>query len=436
MPRKIVVFVIIISLVLSACYFGFSYFKFQGLPTFLTYSGSDDPWKDSPRLALALRMNSNSQYVKLYKKCFLKSLKVFWPEDQLRLTLVLDDERREDHDIGGDLSQQWPKPVVVYAKPGNSSVYHSNQRRRMYLSYFYPEEYVTAEYVGFVDVDTMFTTVITPDVLFANGRPTVQARIGEPLWQQHWECWSDVTEYFLGQKEALQCMSYFPVVIKVRHIIELRTFVEQRFQKPFLDIFSTSFKFENKYFKGTKYNDCMCQFNIICNYMWYHHRDEYDFHLQMVPDDTWSGEKRRESQQTVDYIKGIDPKYKVPKPRVAIHARHYVENGEYISDTFIDVSKEPYASQLERRIREGLCFAIGFDRCPQQCYSFDRNSLHMALYSFEMFDWIWDQRCLSEQRNHYKHVQDLIRYNERHGKSMFGVNDFGKICEEVFASDP
>ena len=436
MPRKIIAFFILISLVLAAYYFGFSYFKLQGLSTFLAYSGHDDPWRDNPRLALAVRMNSDPPYLKLYKTCLLKSLKAFWQEDRLRLTLVLDDERKEDHAIGDILSQLWPRPIIVYSNPGNTSVYHSNQRRRMYLNYFYPEEYVTAEYVGFVDVDTIFTTVITPDVLFSNGRPTVQARIGEPLWQQHWECWSDVTEYFLGEREALQCMSYFPVVIKVQHIIELRKFVEQRFQKPFLDIFSISFKFENNYFKGTKYNDCMCQFNILCNYVWYHHRGEYDFHLQMVPDDTWSGENRRESQQTVDYIKSINPKYKIPKPRVAMHARHYVENGEYISDTFIDVSREPYASHLERRIREGLCFAIGFDRCPQQCYSFDRNSLHLALYSFEMYDWIWDQRCLSEQRNHYQHVQDLISYNERHGKSMFGVNDFGRICEEVFASEP
>ena len=435
MPRKIIFSLVLLYLFLAVLYFRNWLLHLNVLPSFLTKSVENDPWRDVPQLELALRMKSDPQYVNLYKACFMKSLRLFWPEDRLRLTLVLDDESKEDHATGKLLSKTWPNPAIVYLQPGNASVYHSNQRRRMYLSYFYPEKYVTAEYVGFVDTDTMFTTVVTPELLFANGRPTIQARIGEPFWQQHWECWSDVTEYFLGEREALQCMSYFPVVMKVQHISELRKSVEKRFQKPFLDVFSSSFKFENSYFKGTKYNDCMCQFSIMCNYVWYYHREEYDFHLQEVPDDTWSGERRRKSQQTVDYLKGIDPKYKVPKPRMAIHARHYVENGEYISDTYIDVSKEPYSSQLERKVREGLCFAIGFDRCPRQCYSIDRHDLHIALYSFEMFDWIWDSRCLNEQKNHYKNVHTLIKYNEKHEKSMFGIRNFDRICTDVFASD-
>ena len=75
----------------------------------------------------------------------------------------------------------------------------------------------------------MFTTVITPQILFVDGRPTIQAIIGEPIWQEGWECWSDVTEYMIGKKEALQCMTYFPVVFKVMHIIRMRNFVEKRF---------------------------------------------------------------------------------------------------------------------------------------------------------------------------------------------------------------
>ena len=436
MPKPIVLFLLLLFVFIFLFYFGFSHFKLQLLPDLLQHSLDDDPWKGVPQVELALRMNSGSKYVQLYKECFLKTLKVFWPEDRLKLTLVLDDESKEDHVTGDLLSSVWPMPAIAFVKPGNTTVYHGNQRRRMFLGYFYPEEYVTTKYVGFVDVDTLFTTVVTPEMLFVGGRPTVQARIGEPFWQQHWECWSDVTEYFLGEREALQCMSYFPVVIKVQHIIELRKFVEQRFQMPFQDIFRNSFKFENDYFKGTIYNDCMCQFSIICNYIWYYHREDYDFHLQMVQDDTWNGEKRRRSQQTVDYIKGISPKYTVPKPRVAIHGRHYVEDGKYISGNYIDVTREPYSSHLERKVREGLCFAVGFDRCPKQCHSFDRHGLHLALFSFEMFDWIWDPRCLNEQKKHYENIHILTRYNERHGKSMFGITDFSRLCEEVFPSDP
>ena len=432
MRIKIIILLTIFVICLSVIYFSSSHFKLFEL---LKKTVQRDPWRDVPCVELALRMNSNPKFVKLYTTWFLKTLKLFWPEDQLKLTLVLDEESKNDHRTGEKLSKMWPRPNIVYLKPGNTSMYDSNQRRRMFLSYFYPENYVTADYVGFVDADTMFTTVITPEMLFTDGKPTVQARIGEPFWQQHWECWSDVTEYFLGEKEALQCMSYFPIIIKVQHIIELRKFAEKRFHKPFLQIFRNSFHFENDYFKGTIYNDCMCQFSVICNYIWYHHREEYDFHLQMTPDDTWYGEHRRDSQQTINYLKGIDQKYKVPKPRVAIHARHYTENGEYISGNYIDINKEPYFSQLERKVREGLCFSVGFDRCPKQCYSFEKTSLQITLYSFEMFDWIWDPRCLDEQRKHYKSVEYLIRYNEEHGKRMFGLNNLAGICEEIFSSE-
>ena len=393
-----------------------------------------DPWNQVPRLELALRMNSDPVFVRLYTGWFLRSLKLFWPDSRLKLTLVLDAERQEDRNLGERLSKIWPRPKIAYLQPGNTSVYQGNQRRRMFLSYFYPEQYVTAEYVGFIDADTMFTTVVTPELLFADSRPTVQARIGEPFWQQHWECWSDVTEYFLGEKEALQCMSYFPVVMKVEHIIELRGFVEMRFGKPFTEVFRDSFAFENPHFKGSTLNDCLCQFSVICNYVWYKHRDEYDFHLQMTPDDTWDGGRRRPSQQTTDHIRAIAPRYRQPKPRFALHSRHYVENGVYVSGA-IDTTKEPYYSQLTRKVEEGLCFAIGFDRCPRQCYSFDRNSLQITAFSFEIFDWIWDPRCMDEQEKHYKNVKRLTEYNERHGKRMFGLDSLKNICEDIFSTD-
>jgi len=239
---------ILVWVILSICLMSLKYEMFHA-PTHRHFMKlMIDPWKDVPSLELALRMNSNPKFIKLYSTWFTLSLKVFWPQRHLNLTLILDDENKEDHATGEMLSKVWPRPKVVYLHPWNESLY-KNQRQRMYLSYFYPEEYVTAEYVGFVDSDTMFTTVVTPKMLFVNGRPTIQARIGEPFWEQGWECWSDVTEFMIGEKEALQCMSYFPVVFKVAHIIELRNFAEKRLGAPFHEIFRKSLTFENKHFK-------------------------------------------------------------------------------------------------------------------------------------------------------------------------------------------
>ena len=387
-----------------------------------------DGWKDVPSLELALRMNSNPTFVQLYKTWFITSLKLFWPEERLNITLILDDDREDDHKTGESLKNMWPRPKIAYLKPGNASVY-KNQRQRMYLSYFYPEEYVSAQYVGFVDSDTMFTTVVTPQILFVDGRPTIQAIVGEPFWQEGWECWSDVTEYMIGKKEALQCMTYFPVVFKVEHIIELRKFVEKRFGIPFEEVFRKSLEFENIHFKTAfpLLNDCVCQFSIFCNYVWYYHREEYDFHLQMAPSDKWNGDRRRESQQTVAYIKSIDPKYKIPKPRMAIHARHYKENGMFHSGS-LDLTKEPYNSHMKYRVQEGFCNTIGKYQCPEKCRNFNESALQLSLYSFELHDWVWDNRCLVEQYKHQRDVKEMLMYDKLQGKRTFNF----KGCSVVF----
>jgi len=419
---------ILVWVILSICLMSLKYEMFHA-PTHRHFMKlMIDPWKDVPSLELALRMNSNPKFIKLYSTWFTLSLKVFWPQRHLNLTLILDDENKEDHATGEMLSKVWPWPKIVYLHPWNESLY-KNQRQRMYLSYFYPEEYVTAEYVGFVDSDTMFTTVVTPKMLFVNGRPTIQARIGEPFWEQGWECWSDVTEFMIGEKEALQCMSYFPVVFKVAHIIELRNFAEKRLGAPFHEIFRKSLTFENKHFKDSfpLINDCICQYSIFCNYVWYFHREEYDFHLQIVPNGKWNGERRRESQQTAYYINAIAPMYNVPKPRVAIHSRHYLENGVYHSGSF-DISREPYASHMRSRIQEGFCNTLGMDWCPNKCHDFNTTRVQLSLYSFEIYEWIWDERCLGEQKKHIDEVKEMMNYDRFHGIKTFHIRN----CSPVF----
>ena len=438
MMRQQLLFILLASSSLLLVYFTLQPLHIlpeTGRPIFiLTHfiSKSDnDPWRDCPSLELALRTNSHPKLIKLYSTWFLKGLKLFWPEHLLNLTLVLDDESKEDHAAAEQLANLWPYPKIAYRTPGDPSVYTFNQRRRMFLSYFYPEEYVSAEYVGFVDTDTLFTTVVTPQMLFVEGKPTIQAKIGQPYFEQTLECWSDITEYFIGEKEALQCMTYFPVIFKVQHVVEMRKFAEKRLGKPFLELFKKSFDFRNKY----PWTDCFCQYSIICNYLWYHHRDEYDFHLQMIPDGNWSGEHRRESQQTVEYFKNIDPKYLIPKPRVSMHAKYYIEGGRFIS-TNDDISKDPYFTHLKRRVREGLCHSILFDRCPEQCTDIDKNSVQLSIYSFEMASWAWDKRCFEEQRKHYEDVKRLISYNERHGRKMFGIKNYVGACNETFEFKP
>ena len=59
-------------------------------------------------------------------------------------------------------------------------------------------------------------------------------------------------------------MSYFPILFKVEHIIEMRKFAEKRFGMPFHEIFRKSLDFEKLYYKNRNplFNDCICQFSV------------------------------------------------------------------------------------------------------------------------------------------------------------------------------
>ena len=137
---------------------------------------------------------------------------------------MLDDNNKLDHAYGRVLSAIWPYPRLCYRKPAKDPrIYQHGERKRMYWDGFYPEACTTAEYVGFIDTDTLWSSLVTPESLFENGKAVVLPRIGK----HSWKCWADVTDFMLGYKEVPQCMSYFPVMIKVAHIIELRKFVEK-----------------------------------------------------------------------------------------------------------------------------------------------------------------------------------------------------------------
>ena len=277
-------------------------------------SGVQSPWKNVPDFDLFLRMSSRERHVTEYKMWFVQSYKYFWPPERIdSLILVLDDEVAKDHEVGKTLQSTWPFPPICYRKPlKNRGIYHGNERMRMYWDGFFPETCTSATYVGYVDSDTVWSSLVTPNSPFEDGKPIVLPRIG----QHTWTCWAVVTEFVLGYKEVPQCMSYFPVMIKVSHIIEVREFIEKKHKRPFNEVCRESFIVG----KG----DCMCQYSIFCNYVWYHYRDEYRFHMQMIPDENWDGKYMFVPvMASLSYLKNNVPlRDKIPKPRIAIHGRH------------------------------------------------------------------------------------------------------------------
>jgi hypothetical protein len=62
-------------------------------------------------------------------------------------------------------------------------------------------------------------------------------------------------------------MSYFPVIIKTKHLQELREYIEKYHNTSFNEAF---FKFSDQLY---------AQFNIFCTYLWNFHKNEYVWYV-------------------------------------------------------------------------------------------------------------------------------------------------------------
>eukprot|EP00794_Sanderia_malayensis_P015203 gene15203-biopygen12660 len=379
----------------------------------ISKSAEDDnnPWKNVPDFVLYLRFTSVPRFVEEYKRDLLRTMKIFFPAERSKLLLVLDNEKPKDHELGKQLKSEWPYPEVCYMDPGDPNIYHHWGKGRMYWDMMYPDNCTNATYVGYIDSDIFFTTLVTPYLLFENNKPIIVAKIGLPPFP----CWEFMTEEFLGRKEVMQCMSAFPIMFKTSHI-EMREGLVKRLGKKFDDIFRE---------RSNKHGgiSCLCQFSIMCNYVWHTHRDEHAWHMQMVPDGNWSGQHRVSAQVPVEYYHTeVIPEMQIPMPRMTIHIRYTITNGVWL------LNKVPEEEIVEDFIKEGICYSGGFDRCPGKCKKWDKTKVHYNLFSFEFFQWFWDKRCLAEQEKHYKKVEQYLQYYVENKKEIFGLLSIDDMC--------
>ncbi|KAL3885450.1 hypothetical protein ACJMK2_025507 [Sinanodonta woodiana] len=331
-----------------------------------------------PDVDLLLRMYN--RHVNRYRAILQKSTRYFWPGN-MSLVIVLDSESNDDLKLGRSLSTQFPYLKICFQGPGDSSVYHENGHKRMQLDYFYPEKYTSKQYVGYLDTDTLFVTRVTEELLFEDEKPVIigfYGKIFEPAWSKI----AEVTAVLFKSKEVMRGMAYFPVIMKVEHIIELRRYLEQLHGKSFINVYKEHSKLY------------ISQFNIMCQYVWMFHRNEYRFYFQLRPftlDGIWNGEKNSPGRQSPEFYRTqVRAEEKMPKPRAAIHYRYH--NGWKSQETIRDV------------IKTGLCFSGGFDLCPNMCRHLNNSGLQEELFQFDYSDWTWDKRCMAAQKKHYEFV--------------------------------
>lgn len=354
---------------------------------------AQEQWLD---MELFLRMTTS--HAPLYEDILLPSLLMFWPKDQLRLIVVLDAENADDVAWRPRLEKQLAAAGMASYKifmEEPSDVYEGVRtpgHNRMQWGMFWPDKYVTAEYVGFLDTDTLFTTIVHPGALYKNGRPIIFGLVGLPpeaffsIW---WQQIGNKTAMLLNKPEVMRAMNYFPVIMKVSHIVEMRSHITKRmgennFNAAFKAFTKEKFNKEGE-LEGTQFS----QFNIMANYLFYHKHCEYWFAYQELR----PGFRDHVPGQTdcLDYI--LDEVHTMPQVRVAMH-------WGYSSDTTPE-RKNAVA-------REGYCRSGGtaqFAGC-EAWPKLDNPgvSLQESLFEFEFHNWTWNPLCRRAQIKHYAEV--------------------------------
>jgi len=257
-----------------------------------------------------------------YEVLFLRSFLLFWPLklSNTSLTVIYDAENESDDKRGllNDMRETFlgvkeriPGGLRLLGSPP-SSYYRSGQDRQQ-LMMFWADNYTTREYIGFVDTDAVIVTYVDREDLFeGDGRlPVVNARSGPHPYADGWHNMPSATFHILGILEPMRCMSYFPVIIRREHLVELRRYISAHHGgRPFDDIFFHELT-------GRSY----CQFSIMCTFLFHFHRDEYKWYVHSV-DPSWDGKSPPPNEGQDGNVSMFTAEMFAPKPRIATHARY------------------------------------------------------------------------------------------------------------------
>ena len=425
------------------------------------------------------------------------SLLAFWPWQHIPAIIVLDeyvklsdfsttghwsDGERDlnAHDAANEaartmLAEQPPFFVVKESLMENDPLVWNTGYVRQLYSHFHADIYTDAEYVALVDTDTLFVTPVTPgDLLDTRGRPIMIVQIGRP-GTEFWRATAIKVEAFLKRPYLARGMANWPVVLRTEHLAALRSYVMHAHNTSFENVFEAYCagmkKCHDRVYPGNGHaqGSSWCKSDlvycspsdVIVTYLWYFHRDEYDWHFQQY-DPLWIPELLPSQMQDYSFLNESNTH---PVIRVGVHMGksgifHFglMPTGNAEADIWVRWNDSRYRhvgfnhvsictdkqilwgfcatavwlqqlqvlSAEEARMR--ACEAIfgsggafvsearisnhtaGGD--PALMFGRDLPMEHASLFRFEMTDWRWDARTRHAAREHYQRV---LKYVRSHG---------------------
>ena len=166
----------------------------------------------------------------------------------------------------------------------------------------------------------------------------------------------------MGIPEPFNCMSYFPVIFKTKHL----KLVRQRMMKQL----QAESHFEMAFHKLSLMNESHSQFSIMCNYMFHYQRENYEWVLYERRPGDWKGPF---TKYQAGLTKDIAPFLDKSKWRPGISGHWTYEKPKQKQDYFRNV------------LRTGICYSW-----PELCDSgeeYGQKDINTFQWKFEYFNW-------------------------------------------------
>ena len=349
------------------------------------------------------------------KQTLVRTLEFFWPRDKLKVTAILDESSysndQEREVVSTALKSLFADNVSVNLKinPLTNTTLYGTGWYIQQLVMMWADNFTDAEYIGFVDDDTVISSAVQPYDLFdKEGRPRVIARAAADGVKD----WIESSNYSFKRKSKVYTMTYFPVVVKREHLAMMRE--EIMAKNPEYSTFDEFFvALAHRGNNKTELTE-LSQFCIIIDYLYEFHSDKYSWHFE-----------------TSRYIENATVEMYEPFPRIAIH-------GSYL---FMGVKRLRAGRTLAGRrremseiMRQGYCYSlpswnnteINTQRCRK--YNVDGDMHVRGEWKFEQYTSFWFSNrtkvalAHAQRKEHRREEQEFPDHiwDEDEVKSLFG----------------